>query len=420
MDDVLVFGRDQAEHDTRLTAVLKQVESAGATLNPEKCEFSRKSLKFLGHIIDANGIRADPEKTAAIREMKPPTNVSKLRRFMGMVNQLGKFSKDLATLTAPLRVLLSKKQAWTWGPSQEQAFSQVKEELSKSTILALFDVRKESKISADASAYGVGAVLLQKTKLGWKPVAYASRSLSETEQRYAQIEKEALAITWACEKFSMYILGKRFAIETDHKPLVPLLGIKHLDTLPPHVLRFRLRLARFDYSIEHVPGKYLYTADTLSRAPVSGSDDPDSELAELAMEACVTHLPAGKDRLSEYQQAQGLDPLCSLVIKYCRTGWPTKNKVDEALAPYWENQGDFTLHDNLLLHGSRIVIPASMQQQTLIKLHAGHQGIERCRLRARISVWWPGISSQIERLVKTCSHCVEHTSEGAPNADSSS
>ena len=205
MDDVLVFGRDQAEHDTRLTAVLKQVESAEATLNPEKCEFSRKSLKFLGHIIDANGIRADPEKTAAIREMKPPTNVSKLRRFMGMVNQLGKFSKDLATLTAPLRVLLSKKQAWTWGPSQEQAFSQVKEELSKSTILALFDVRKESKISADASAYGVGAVLLQKTKLGWKPVAYASRSLSETEQRYAQIEKEALAITWACEKFSMYI-----------------------------------------------------------------------------------------------------------------------------------------------------------------------------------------------------------------------
>ncbi len=169
MDDVLVFGCDQAEHDTRLTAVLHQVEPAGATLNPEKCEFSRKSLKFLGHIIDANGIRADPEKTAAIREMKPPTNVSELK---GKVNQLGKFSKDLATLTAPLRVLLSKKQGWTWGPSQEQAFSQVKEELSKSTILALFDVTKESKISA----YGVG---------GWKPVAYASRSLSETERRYS-------------------------------------------------------------------------------------------------------------------------------------------------------------------------------------------------------------------------------------------
>ena len=208
MVDILVFGRDQTEHDTRLTAVLKRIESAGATLNPDKCEFSRKTLKFLGHILDEEGIQADPEKTTAMREMKPPTNISEIRRLMGMVNQLGKFSKNLATLTQPLRELLNKKQAWVWGPSQEQAFTEVKEELSKATILALFDVQKESKISADASAYGLGAVLLQRTDSDWKPVAYASRSLSETECRYAQIEKEALAITWACEKFSMYVLGK--------------------------------------------------------------------------------------------------------------------------------------------------------------------------------------------------------------------
>ena len=263
MDDVLVFGRDQTEHDTRLTAILKRIESAGATLNPDKCKFSRKTLKFLGHILDEDGIRADPEKTTAIREMKPPTNISEIRRFMGMVNQLGKFSKNLATLTQPLRELLNKKQAWIWVPSQEQAFTEVKEELSKATILALFDVQKESKIWADASAYGLGAVLLQRTDSDWKPVAYASRSLSETKCRYAQIEKEALAITWACEKFSVYVLGKRFLIETDHKPLVPLLGLKHLDSLPPRILRFRLRLTRFDYTIEHIPGKYLYTAYTL-------------------------------------------------------------------------------------------------------------------------------------------------------------
>ena len=141
-----------------------------------------------------------------------------------MVNQLGRFSQNLASLTQPLRELLSKKHAWSGGPSQEQAFTQVKEALSKSTTLALFDIQKESNISADASAYGLGAVLLQKTDSQWKPVAFASRSLSENERRYAQIEKEALAITCACEKFSMYVLGKRFSIETDHKPLVPLLG----------------------------------------------------------------------------------------------------------------------------------------------------------------------------------------------------
>ena len=296
MDDVLVFGRDQAEHDTRLTAVLKQIESAGATLNPDKCEFSCRRLKFLGHLIDGTGIQADPEKTAAIREMKAPSTVSELRRFMGMVNQLGKFSPNLAELTQPLRELLSKHNAWLWGPTQERAFTQVKEELSKSTTLTLYDPLAETKLSADASSYGLGAVLLQKVDSDWKPVAFASRSMTETERQYAQVEKEALAITWACEKFSMYILGKRFQVETDHKPLVPLLGSKHLDSLPPRVLRFRLRLARFDYSIVHIPGTHMYTADTLSRAPSSASGDPTlEELAELAMTTCVAHLPAGPE-----------------------------------------------------------------------------------------------------------------------------
>ena len=190
-----------------------------------------------------------------------------------MANQLGKFSPNLAHLSQPLRELLGKKNAWTWGSTQQIAFDKVKTELTAPVTLALYDPSAETKLSADASAYSLGAVLLQKCKDGWKPVAYASRSLSETEQRYAQIEKEALALTWACEKFSIYFLGKRFQVETDHKPLVPLLGSKHLDTLPPRVLRFRLRLDRFDFSIGHTPGKHMYTADALSRAPLATEGD---------------------------------------------------------------------------------------------------------------------------------------------------
>ena len=124
------------------------------------------------------------------------------------------------------------------------------------------------KITADASAYGLGAVLLQRQDEVWKPVAYSSKSMTETERRYSQIEKEALALVWACEKFEDYVLGKEIQLETDHKPLVPLLGRTHLDCLPPRILRFRLRLMRFSYSICHVPGKELYTADALSRAPL--------------------------------------------------------------------------------------------------------------------------------------------------------
>ena len=132
--------------------------------------------------------------------------------------------------------------------------------LTSHKLLALYDPAADTIVSADASSHGLGAVLLQKAESQWRPIAYASRSMTETEARYAQIEMEALAATWACEKFTPYIQGKTITLETDHKPLVPLLSHKNLDSLPPRILRFRLRLMRFDYEIKHVPGKSLHNA----------------------------------------------------------------------------------------------------------------------------------------------------------------
>ena len=164
-------------------------------------------LSFLGHTIDQEGIHADPVKTTVIFNMNPPTSVPELRRFMGMINQLGKFTPNLAELTQPLRELLSKKSQWLWGPAQSSAFDGIKKELSKPTSLAHYDPDAPTKISADASSYGLGAILLQMSQSQWRPPAYASRSMTATKRRYAQIE-EALATTLACEKFSDYILGK--------------------------------------------------------------------------------------------------------------------------------------------------------------------------------------------------------------------
>ena len=410
IDDVVVFGKDKEEHDRRLRAALRRILEAGATLNKDKCEFAKTKILFLGHVIDHNGIRADPEKTAAIQEMIRPGNVTELRRFLGMVTQMGKFSRNLAELTQPLRELLGKDRAWRWNPAQEEAFSSVKEELCKPTILSLYDPNAATKISADASSHGLGAVLLQEHGSSWKPVAYASRSMSKTEKRYAQVEKEALAITWACDKFATYIIGMKILIETDHKPLIPLLGSKHLDDLPPRILRFRLRLARVDYSIIHVPGKLLYTADTLSRAPRSTiSNDADlEEDVECMMEVTVNNLPASQQRLEEYIKAQATDPVCSLVSRYCCQGWPAKEKIEPHLKPFWKERGDLTINKDLLLYGQRIVVPKSLQKETLLKIHEGHQGIQRCRLRARCSVWWPGMSTQIKDLVESCSTCVRN------------
>ena len=235
MDDVLVFGRDKAQHDTRLLAALQRIEAAGVTLNADKCELTKTSITFLRHKIDQTGIKADPEKTKAIRNMRAPTTVPELQRFMGIVNQLGKFTPNLAHLTQPLRALLAKNTQWVWGPDQREAFTQVKEELSQPTTLALYDSQAPTKLSADASSYGLGAVLMQQTDEQWRPVVYASRSMTDTERRYAQIEKEALTITWGCEKFSDFMLGKGVSIETDHKPLVPLFSSKHSPRAHPPV-----------------------------------------------------------------------------------------------------------------------------------------------------------------------------------------
>ena len=142
--------------------------------------------------------------------------------------------------------------------------------LVASPILALFDLNLETTLSADASSYGLGAVLLQKQVTGQlQPVAYISRSMTPTERRYAQIEREALAFTWACERLSDYLVGLQFHIQTDHKPLVPLFSSKDLEELPVRVQRFRMRMMRFNFTISHVPGKELTIADALSRAPVS-------------------------------------------------------------------------------------------------------------------------------------------------------
>ena len=214
---------------------------------------------------------------------------------------------------------------------------------------------------------------------------------------------------WACEKFSFYILGKRFKLQTDHKPLVPLLSTKQLDSLPPRILRFRLRYA---YDIEYVPGKLLCVADTLSRGP-TGSTSPEDWLhesdTEMFVEAVMEWaLPACEGRLAIYQKQQEEDPDCSQVIQFCKTGWPTKREIPGCLKSYWEARALLTLSTTgLLLYGTRIVVPISLHDETLRKIHQGHQGITKCRLRAQMAVWWPGLSRQISDRVKDCRECAE-------------
>ena len=269
VDDIVISSTPENYNET-LKLVLDRLKTAGVTLNEDKCVFFATKIDYLGQVIGPNGISKDRKKVEAITEYPAPTDKAELRRFLGMVNQLMKFTPNLAEITKPLRDLLSKKSAWLWGSLQEKAFQQVKKELSSDVVLAMYSPHRETLLSADSSSYGLGAVLLQRQEDGeFRPVAYASRSMNETEQRYAQIEKEALAITWAMERWRELLLGmENLKVETDHKPLIPLLSTKSLDELPARIQRFRIRLMKYSFKISHTPGKSMYTADALSRSPL--------------------------------------------------------------------------------------------------------------------------------------------------------
>ena len=411
MDDVLVHGRSQEEHDERLIKVLNRLQAEGLTLNQEKCKFSQSQVPFLGQVVNESGITPDPSKVAAIQNVRAPTGVGEVRRFLGTINQMSKFVPNLSDVTKPLRELLVKDNQWVWGPPQQKAFDQVKQMLTTAPILALFNPKLETTVAADASSYGLGAVLLQKQEDGeLKPVAYISRSMTPTEQRYAQIEKEALAFTWACERFADYLIGLEFMIHTDHKPLVPLFSTKRLEELPIRVQRFRLRMMRYQFTITHIPGKDLVIADMLSRAPANPPSSDDlllNQEARAFVNVVIQGLPASDEQLERIKGEQKQDDVCKQIKTYCKDGWPEKHVVTGALRPYYPMRAEIAIEDELLLRGSRIVIPASMRLEILDKIHTGHQGIKKCRERACQSVWWPGLSRQLEELVKNCPECVK-------------
>ena len=198
MDDILIHGTDNAAHDTKLTAALRKIKDSDLKLNKEKCLSRQRELRFLGHTIGTNGVKPDPAKTKAICEFKPPTNVTELRQFLGMVNYLRRSLPNLSQVTQPLNELLQSDHAWIWDSAQQEAFVEVKDLITSTPVLAFYELGKPTLVSADASSFGMGSVIVQQHDSEWKPVAFCSCTLSEAERKYAWIKKECLAAVWGC------------------------------------------------------------------------------------------------------------------------------------------------------------------------------------------------------------------------------
>ena len=381
-DDLIIYGTDLAEHDSNLRKVLTRLEEQGLTVNGDKCQFRLPRLTFFGHELSARGIAPSEEKIAAIVNARPPQNVSEVRSFVQLVQYSAKFITDFAQVAEPLRRLLRKGEPFVWGPEQGDAY---------------FRNDCKTRIVADAGPEGIGAVLLQLQGEEWRAVSYASRNLSDVEQRYAQTEKEALTLVWACERFNIYVCGREFELETDHKPLECIFG----KTSKPsaRIERWVLRLQCHDYKVVYRPGK-TNIADALSRMNQSNSKDLSSEKEDIVRFVATEATPVALTT-REIERESEFDPELQSVRYYIETSDWSKCK----LMAYTCIKNELCTIGKLVMRGDRIVIPNTLRKRVLEAAHEGHQGIVKTKSRLRTKVWWPKMDSDTERICKSCHGC---------------
>ncbi|WKY12958.1 hypothetical protein Q1695_004069 [Nippostrongylus brasiliensis] len=268
LDDIIVTGRNADEHRRNLEGLFQRISNYGFRVRIDKCHFMMTEIRYLGNIIDKDGRRPDPEKIRAITDMPPPEDVTQLRSLLGMLNYYGAFIQDMRQLRAPMDALLKKDTPFRWSSECQNSFEKAKKILASPLLLTHYDPKLELIVAADASDYGVGAVLLHRFPDGTeKAVSHASRSLTDAEKKYGQIEKEGLALVFAVRKFHRYLFGRRFTLLTDHKPLVAIFGNKN--GIPSYtanrLLRWSLILHGYDFKIEYRKTTEFGQADALSR-----------------------------------------------------------------------------------------------------------------------------------------------------------
>ena len=407
IDDILVHTTSLPEHDKILAKVRATLQQAGIPLNDAKCHLRQSEIKYLGHQVTPEGIRPHPAKLRAIAELKEPANVEELRRVLGLFTYLSRFLPDMATVAAPLRLLLRNEAAWTWSTPQQHALAKMKHLAASAPCLAFFEPGRTTAVTADASGYGLDGALLQEHNGMWKPFAYASHSLTQAETRYAQIEKELLASVWGCEHFHQYLFrGPCVTVQMDHKPLVPFINTRDLDRAPIRCQRLLIRLLRYQVQAVYVPGKSMTVADTLSRAPLPTDQEDDVLQQETtALIYAVTRALCSPEKQRLLVDATTNDPMLQRVVHYTVHGWPTT--IADGLREYHGNRDLLSHHEGLFYHGKRLVIPPVARDDTLVQLHKGHQGIRKCKARAQEAVWWPGINASICTYVENCEACIK-------------
>ena len=465
LDDVVVYSRSVQEHFQRLEKVFQKLREHGLKLSASKCSFFRKEVKFLGHIVSAQGIKTDPEKIVAVQAWPTPKTLLELRQFLGLASYYRRFVSGFAEIAAPLHELVglltgaNKGKRRTqigslWKSNHEAAFKELKAKLTSAPILGYANFNDSFILETDASHEGLGAILSQVQEGVPRVIAYISRGLRKNERNasnYSSKRLEMLALTWAVEKLRDYLLPCSFVVLTDSNPLTYLMSKNKLSAMDQ---RWASTLASYNFTFKYRPGKENKGADALSRqndrpwdkdldekpeyvcAEAGNSWPLPLELQrEVLQEAQETDLdiPNPKDgpklatslptvSAQEIKDMQQKDSYISPILPYLeRIQKPPLNfrvkqpKLTQLLVRQWDRlvnkEGVVYRHvkDPELGPLQQLVLPQRLKESILKGYHdeQGHQGVERTTLLIRKKCYWPRMDKDIKTWINTCERCLK-------------
>lgn len=404
MDDILVFGRSIEEHNKNLNCVLHALHHNGLKLSPSKCNMLKQEVRFLGHIIDANGIRTDPMKTKSMQAYPKPTNVKDVQRFLGMCNYYRRFIKGFAEIAAPLHELTSKKTSFEWKDKHENAFVKLKKAMLSPPILSFPNKNGKFILHTDASGYAIGSVLCQIQHGEEKVIAYGSRKLSQIEQRYGITKKEMLAVVFFVKQFKHYLWGVPFEIRCDHQALIPMLTSC---TEGSHQFyRWRSELDQYNFTIKYVKGELNVLADAMSRVEVSTSVLTLHEQKKDEVLSTIIGLMKREDKkqIKMPDEIRGLSQSAKIL---------------------WARRGELMVESEqlYLVTGNgckRLIPPFERHIEVTLELHrqSGHLGIQKCLELLKHRFYWPRMEETVNLVINSCDLCAheknKYTRDKAP------
>ena len=404
-DDIIVFGPDEEKHNSALNRLLQRLEEKGLTLNAKKCNFKKKSLDFFGLNFSADGIKLSQSKVDALLNASDPRDVKELKSLCGLINYCSKFIKDAATLLAPFHDLLKRNAKFNWTPQHSEGLKLIKSALT-SDAMGYFDETWDTELTTDASPTGLGAVMAQKDPNDCKArkiILYTSRSLTPVERKYSQVEREALAVVWACERLKLYLIGKPFDLYVDNKA-IQLIYSNPKAKVCARIERWSLRLIPFKFRIHHIQGNGNI-ADYISRHPteetIKGQEYVEDFINMLVDSNLSQHI-----KLETIIQETKNDFVLNKVKQMLET-----NEVnDDCQKPFFNMRNELSISsDGLILCGDRIVIPQACQELVIKVAHLGHQGKEKTKKLLANYVWFTNMNSKVDAGILKCQSCNANT-----------